>query len=309
MGKLDSIQGLILEKRPTASATTVRTYASTLRSFFYRHHAGSADFDPDWFKNTDHMLELVADLQPKPRKCILSAIISITTEKGATDDKLSELMRADTDHIKKNFSSLKTPKEEANWVTQADIKARYDALVREVAPLWKKTDKTAADIQAIQQQIILACTGGLFVPPRRSLDWCAFMLRNMNKEGAKPDGVVQTELDNYREKDKLVFNRYKTAKSYGEQQVTLPRAFALLLTKWAKVQPSDFLLTDIHGRPLTSVSLNKKLNEIFGKQVSVNILRHSFISEKYPSINLESVTQNAHDMGNSVTEQLAYIKR
>jgi hypothetical protein len=309
MGKLDTIQETLQHNRPTASATTLRTYASLLRGFFYRHHPGSADFDIEWFKDADNMLHLVADLQPTPRKGILSAILAATCAKGESDEKIKAIMLQDTTTIKGTISSHKTAKEEANWVSQADVRARYDALVRETAPLWKKNEKTPADIQAIQQQIILACTGGLFIPPRRSLDWCSFKLRNMNKASAKADGVVDANLDNYRDGSKLFFNRYKTAKSYGEQQVAIPRPFGLLLTKWAAVQRDDYLLCDLHGRPLTNVSINQKLNEIFGKHVSVNILRHSFISEKFPGVDIETITQNAHDMGNSIGEQLAYIKR
>jgi hypothetical protein len=61
---------------------------------------------------------------------------------------------------------------------------------------------------------------------------------------------------------------------------------------------------------MTNIQLNKRFQKIFdGKKISVNILRHSFLSEKYKGYDLKSMIETAHDMGHSVGQALEYIKK
>jgi hypothetical protein len=69
---------------------------------------------------------------------------------------------------------------------------------------------------------------GVFIPPRRSLDYCEFKIKNIDREK-----------DNYLDKNKLIFNRYKTAKTYGQQSVDIPVQLRNILTKWSKLNPNE----------------------------------------------------------------------
>jgi predicted secreted protein len=79
------------------------------------------------------------------------------------------------------------------------------------------------DLQTIQQYIILCLLGGIFIAPRRSLDYTEFKIKSINKDD-----------DNYLDKNELVFNKYKTAKFYNEQRVAIPKELKSILTKWIK---------------------------------------------------------------------------
>ena len=59
---------------------------------------------------------------------------------------------------------------------------------------------TANEVQQIQNYVLLSLLSGVFIPPRRSLDYCEFKIRNINKMN-----------DNYMDANKLVFDIYKTA--------------------------------------------------------------------------------------------------
>lgn len=112
---------------------------------------------------------------------------------------------------------------------------------------------------------------GVFIPPRRSLDYCEFKIKNINKD-----------VDNYLDKNKLVFNRYKTAKTYGQQTIDIPIQLKNIITKWSKINPTDYLLIDTNGNKLNSVKLNQRFNSIFGgKKIATNQMRHTFLSGKY----------------------------
>jgi len=98
------------------------------------------------------------------------------------------------------------------------------------------------EYQQIQDLIIVAVLGGLFIPPRRNLDYCCFKLKNINNDN-----------DNYIDKNQFVFNTYKTAKFYKQQRVDIPKDLKTILTKWIKINPTDYLLFDTNQNPLTSV--------------------------------------------------------
>jgi len=157
------------------------------------------------------------------------------------------------------------------------------------------------DLQTIQNYIILCLLGGIFIAPRRSLDYTEFKIKSINKDD-----------DNYLDKNELVFNKYKTAKFYNEQRVAIPKELKSILTKWVKTNNSDYLLYDSNGSKLTSVKLNQRLNKIFGKKASVNLLRHSYLTDKFgDEIERSKKMSNiAEDMGTSSAQVIGtYIKK
>ena len=78
-----------------------------------------------------------------------------------------------------------------------------------------------------------------------------------------------------------------------------------ILHKWIKVNTTAYLLFDKNLEPLTAVKLNQRLNKIFdGKKISVNALRHTFLTEKYGNIG-----EDMEDMGSSINMATTYIKK
>ena len=156
------------------------------------------------------------------------------------------------------------------------------------------------DLQSIQDYIIVALLGGLFIPPRRLLDFTEFRVKNINKDE-----------HNYYNRGSLYFNHYKTAKHYGEQSVKVPKELQAILTKWIKANPNEYLLFDVNGNKLNSVKLNQRLNKIFNAKISVNALRHSYLTDKFG----DTIDKNNHikkimtDMGSSSSQLTTYVKQ
>ena len=108
------------------------------------------------------------------------------------------------------------------------------------------------------------------------------------------------------------FNQYKTAKFYHKQDVEVPVTLKTVLNKWTKLINNDYLLFDSNNNPLTPVKLNQRLNKIFDGKISVNALRHSFLTDKYlnkPMTNLKDMNETAKEMGHSVMQALEYVKK
>ena len=116
----------------------------------------------------------------------------------------------------------------------------------------------------------MSVLSGVFIAPRRSLDYVSFKIKNINDKE-----------DNFLSKNQFVFNKYKTAKYYNEQRVDVPIQLKNIIVKWIKINPTDFLLFDSNQNALTSVKLNQRLVRILGHKTSVNILRHSYLTSKF----------------------------
>jgi hypothetical protein len=117
-------------------------------------------------------------------------------------------------------------------------------------------------------------------------------------------------VDNRIEKNDLVFVTYKTSKTYGEQRITMPAPLKAILTKYLKLNPSDWLIFDSKFEPLNSVKLNQRLCNIFGKGRSVNSLRHCYLTNKYTDYSLEQqeVARDMQQMGSSPAMLSTYVK-
>ena len=109
----------------------------------------------------------------------------------------------------------------------------------------------------------------------------------------------------------MVFNSYKTAKTYGKQELPCPLALKTILTKWSKINPTDYLLFDTNLNPLTSVKLNQRLNKLFGKHTGTNALRHTYLTEKFGDTikKKDELSDVMNDMGSSLSVAPVYIKK
>jgi hypothetical protein len=54
-----------------------------------------------------------------------------------------------------------------------------------------------------------------------------------------------------------------------------------LLKKWYDINNNEYVLIDTKGNKLNQVKLNQRLNKIFDMKISVNALRHSYLTNKY----------------------------
>lgn len=291
---MDSIKKHIADKRPSLSKSSLTTYASILKNL-YSKIWGEGIADLDKFNDTDKVLDFLKDIPPNRRKTILSSLVIITDKKPYRDLMMNDVRDYNADIQKQEKSEA----QQESWVDTTDVRAVYDDLKKNAELLYKKKGLTPADLQQIQNYIIVSVLGGIYIPPRRSKDFVDFKIK----------GVDATK-DNFLDKNKMVFNSYKTAKTYGQQVVDIPVQLKNILTKWIKINPTDYLLFDVNMNPLSSVKLNQRLNKIFDKKVGVNQLRHTFLTDKYKKTSEESkaLANDMTEMGSSKNMADTYIK-
>jgi hypothetical protein len=286
----------IKEKRPNLSSSSITTYNSILKNL-YKKVFDSNDIDFKKFEEVDKIIESIKDLPPNKRKTILSALVIITDN----NKKYKELMMSDISSYNKEISKQqKSPAQEENWVETAEIKEVWEDLKKNAELLYKKKELKPADLQHIQNYIIVSLLGGIFCAVRRSKDFCDFVIVDADKK-----------TENYLEKNKMVFNSYKTAKFYGAQELLVPKPLMSILKKWISVNPTKYLLFDTNMNKLTNVKLNQRFNKIFGdKKVSVNNMRHTYLTDKYGDTIAKNkeMDKTMTDMGSSKNMLTTYIK-
>jgi hypothetical protein len=127
-------------------------------------------------------------------------------------------------------------------------------------------------------------------------------------------------------KKQFIFNRFKTDEKFNRQIIKTPPYIEQYLSIWISLlekgftqktlhrdrgEPdSTYLLTDTKNSKLSPITLNQRMNKIFGEGKSVNSLRHSYITDKYkhaPSV--QDMKDTATKMGHSVKTAMTYIKR
>ena len=292
---MTDLKQFIKEKRSTLGDSSVTTYNSILKNL-YKNVFGSGDIQVSRFDETAPILAYLKDLPPNKRKTILSALVVITDDKKYRDLMLEDIK----DYNKEIDKQEKSETQKDNWVEVAEIKTLWELLKKNADLLYKKSAHTLNDLHQIQSFIILSLLGGIFVSPRRSLDYVDFKIKNIDKSA-----------DNYLDKKDMVFNSFKTAKCYGEQRVPIPTPLKSILTKWIKINPSDHLLFDANGGPLSSVKLNQRLNKLFdGKKVGVNLLRHAYLTDKFAehTATKKAVASTMSAMGSSPAMLETYVK-
>lgn len=293
------MEDYIKEKRPNLSKSSIKTYTSTLNNLYKKIY----DEEPIDIKKTveklskpDNIIKYIKDIKPTVRKSILSALVVISE-----NPKFRELMLEDiSSYNKEEAKQTKTDKQTDNWVEKEEMSELLDIYENMAKYLYKKKTLTNKELQSLQDYIILVLYSGKYIPPRRSKDYVDFKIKNIDKEN-----------DNYIEGNKLIFNSYKTAKTYGKQEVKIDRKLKSILTKWINVNDTDYLLFDGNDNKLSNVKLNQRLNKLFNKKAGVNQMRKTFLSDKYSDMidKKNELNEDMKLMGSSTLQEKIYIKK
>jgi hypothetical protein len=111
----------------------------------------------------------------------------------------------------------------------------------------------------------------------------------------------------------LVFNEYKTASTFGVQQFPVPRNLAAKLKTYIEssgLANGNFLFGKTHTEPYVSFSseVTKVFKKHTAKSITVNLLRHSYISTylKKKHLSITDKTEIGAKMAHSITIQARY---
>ncbi len=280
------------ENRPSVSDNTLKTYQSVLNSLWKKVY-GKDEFAMSKFNKVAPLKEKLDEMTLATRKTTLSALYVLTENEDFRKLMMEDIEKTNGINAKQEMNE----KQKEAYVSQEDLHQRFLDMDKKIKAMYRSKEY---DFGKMQEYIILSLLSGIYIPPRRALDFTAFKIKNISKEK-----------DNYFEKNKLYFNTYKTSSKKGQQVVEVPKELSSILKKWISVNPTDYLLFDSKMNPMTSVKLNQKMERMFGKKVGINTMRHSYMSDKYGDLihTKKSMADDFEKMGSSTLQETVYIQK
>jgi hypothetical protein len=295
--------------KPKISEGSLKTYNSLLRSVYnnlfldttkgYQLNPSPSIFSTEYKK----VLNFLSKKTYSSRKTYLAALYAIAPDIEEYKSQMMEDIKTYNDEVEK---SEMTDKLSENEITKEEMQQIEASLKKKATTLMKEPKLTIPELMELQNYIILSLYHG-HIQPRRAQDFI-----NMKYKSSDPSG-------NYMDlkKNTFVFNIYKTAKKNNEelrgtQEITIPKDLKKILTKWISFIPVsvDYLLFNAKLEPLTNVTLNQRLNSIFGGNKSINSLRHFYLQQNHKDtvIANEKLAQDMTAMASSTKQAKIYIK-
>jgi hypothetical protein len=286
---------LIKADRPTISDSSINTYVQTVKRL-------SPDKDmPNliFLYNPARVLEKIAGFSvTTQRNLIISIIVALRAA-----DKFNEKMQVYSDKLTsltEKYDSLltenkKTPSQEANWIEHAKLLTIAKGMIKH-SP-------------GSQNSLISALY--TYQAPTR-LDY--YDMEIVGKGVKMEDNKNYLQVIN-RQKKTFIFNNYKSSKTYGKVSIPVNKQLNTVINKYIKLNPGvKYLLESekVKGSPMTRNSLGKRIPKIFastGKHITLNLIRHIYISENMDIEATKAQNELAKNMMHGKATQLTYAKK
>tara|TARA_R100000388_G_scaffold92549_1_gene75730 strand:+ start:1084 stop:1995 length:912 start_codon:yes stop_codon:yes gene_type:complete len=300
------LRKLILEQRQIKE-NSLKSYLISLKKLNHNEEIENLDF----LNDKKHIIEKIELLALPTQKNYLTAVLVALQAEGGKE-KLVDFYKETLDKKNEKYSNFikqnkKTEKQEKNWVTMKDLNAirkQYEKKIKEFEIKDKETLNNK-NFNMLQEYLISALY--TLRPPVR-LDYAPMKIIKKRKEIEPEKNYL---LNTGRNKKKFIIQEFKTKKKYGTQEIDIPPKLNTIINLWLKHNKTDSFLLNSRKGNLTANGLGKLITKTFkdtGKNITLNLLRHIFISE---NVDLEAVKHNkklAEEMLHSEAMQEDYAK-
>jgi hypothetical protein len=261
-----------------------------------------------WLKNKSSILARLGEFALNTQKSILGCIVSVLSlYKSSSSYKKIYTYWYNEMQSKRNIgpdTSVKSEKQEENWLDWDVVLSHRNRLAEECTNYEKLKDLTPGQYENLLHFLVIS----LFtdIPPRRNQDY-QFMMVVKKLNGKEDRQLNYLCLDS----KQFVFNKYKTAKTHGQQVFDIPDTLMDVINLYLKFNPlnrskSFYFLVQYNGTPILVVNgVTRILNKIFGKNVGASMLRHIYLSNKY---NIDEMEDDAEAMAHGLNMQRDYLK-
>ena len=314
----------IKESRPNLKTRSIDSYVFNITKLHEKIN-GNKDFkNLSFLKDKDTVEDAIGDLKPATQKAYMATIVVVL---GIDKKKNEDLIKLYRDNMLEQISDYndiiqkqeKSKTQEDNWTTMAILKDVIKKYKRELTEkgILKKTELNSKENALLQKWMV----GSLYVsdddnPPMR-LDFTPMKIIDNKKyidlpEKEKNDNNYLVNIN----KSKKFFSlgEYKTSGKYGIKIIPVGKKLNTVLNIYLKYNnDKEYLIYDTKGQPMKPNGLTKYLNKIFspsGKSnISSNMIRHIFISEKFGGPQLDEKKMIADKMMHNTTTQEIYRKK
>lgn len=318
MSFIQTIKKEINEKRKlrTSSLNAYASNINKLHNLMFNKEITNLDF----LKDKKKVMKAIEEKKLSTRKTYLAAIV-VTLMAFDKDKDLIKYYRDEMEELAKMFNTemseqKKSEKQDENWVsltTLRKIMRKYRNELNEKGIFKKQPeDLTNKEFELLQKWIVAS----LYIlddnPPLRN-DYIMKTISNkeyskLSEEDKKKQNYLVIKSRNNKA---FSLGDYKTSGKYGTKLIPVGKKLNSALNIWLRFNTTGNLLLNSRKQPMTANGLTKFLQKTFeptGKNISSSLIRHIFISEKFPAVNQEK-EEVASKMGHSVSQQTLYSKK
>lgn len=245
---------------------------------------------------------------PSMKKSLVSSICALfkyneemrlkfPRERETWGDALRGINRVELDRVS---SAEPTAREALNWVDWKTISAKE----RELAATEYGSDRHLLLALYVLMEPVRSDYGNIHV--------CIDEIpgKDLDNQGENYIMLSSTPGGSY-----LVLNRYKTSGKYGRFYRTVPDELVRIIAHNLEKHPREYLIIDSLGQSYENSNsfnkyVNRSLHELFQRRVTVNLLRHSFISSiDFNQATPRELMQISRNMMHSVGMQQLYRRQ
>ena len=287
---------VIEETRPSLSQSSLNVYLTNLRKL--RDEIDKPDSKGIGFlRKREKVEEYLNNLKLATQQTYLIAIrnaLLAYNEKGKLDSLLEFYYNKFLNNKKvideERSKNEKTDKQEANWVSLEELRDVMDKYGKQIKSegFNKKTELNKKQMDLLQKWLVANLYLHDANPPTR-LDYSPMTVITeadyKDADKSKNYLVIKSRNNKY-----FAFNDFKTSKSSGAKEIKVGSKLNSALNLWLKFNKTGTLLLNGKGEPMSSNHLSKYINEVFkptGKKVGASLLRHIYISTKFPPVSKE----------------------
>jgi len=316
----DELKAKIAEQR-NVRESTLNAYIFNLNKLHKMMRNGEAMDSLDFLKKKEKVDSELASKKLSTKKTYYASIVVGLMAEEAPE-ALIKRYRDEMEELAKTFAKemdeqKKSEQQDKNWTTLAKLRKVMRGYRNELNEkgIFRKEPGTLTnkEFDLLQKWIVAS----LYIlddnPPLRNdyimavIDQKAY--DKMSEEEKKERNYLVVKSRNTKH---FSLGEYKTAGKYGTKVIPVGKKLNSALNIWLKFNTSGHLLLNSKKQPMTANGLTKYLNKVFeptGKSnISSSMIRHIFISEKFPP-QLKEKQEVADKMGHSVTQQEHYAKK
>ncbi len=308
------LKSLILQRR-NIKEKSINAYLIILKKL-----NDDRDIDSlDYLNDTENIIKKINEKKLTTQRNYVSAVLTALSCRKDIDDN-DEIMLIYKDHLKNlndkydEFieSHEKTQSQVDNWcslIELDDIRKKYKKRIRNEKFIKKET-LTTEEKQYLSNYIIVSLY--TLLPPVR-VDYAPMRILNDINEDDNETNYLYIKSRNHKE---FILNEYKTHRKYGKKIIEIPTELNSVINLYLKFHKleNSFLFNN-KGSYMTSVDLTKQIPKAFGeyskKNITLNLLRHIYISENVQLKSIEQLKKEkdiADVMGHSLAIQQTYCK-
>lgn len=250
----------------------------------------------------------IEDKSANTRKNYLASIVKLLRmmPESEANTKLiaaySKRMNTEIENTKP--SNHYNEKQKANLMTMAEIDNIRDTMLNGIKPA---DFAKRINYDTLLDHMILSLY--TMQPPRRNEFFDMLLAKSPSDVDDTHNWLLWTP-----KKKEFIFQRYKTAKTYGSERIAVTKPLAEVIKNYLKYRDvialpdnNAFLVKYGNQNFDNSNDITRRLNRTLGKNIGASMLRHIYLSEKYGSV-IKMMEKDAAALGHSTEQQREYIK-